>query len=140
VSRNLTYMIEPFPFILTLALIKAFPQKEVVIDGLLKPIITGVYDSELKWKQHYWVAKSLNDPEKNLSINLLKPSKNRLLSTETIMPGFILFLFDILDTYGVRLMKTSKAITLNEHLTMYASLMIRDLFRVSNIIFHQLLY
>ncbi len=120
---------QPFSFSLILALVKAFPQKELVIDGLLKPMLNGIYESELKWKQHYWISKCLTNEDKNLSQLLLKPSKCRLLSTEAVLPGLILFLFDLLDTNGVRIIKTSKTITLKEHLTMYASMMIRDLFR-----------
>jgi hypothetical protein len=97
---------------------------------LLKQILTRIFESEMKCKQYYWINRTFSDEEKRLSSCLYKPSKCRLYSTDQILPGLIEFLFELFDTYGLRMIKTTKATNLKEHLTIYASEMIRDLFKV----------
>ena len=87
----------------------------------------------MKWKKHIWIIKSLTEDEKKLTSYLIKPSKCRLFATESPLPGLIEFIFELLDSNGVRMNKTSKAYNLKEHITIYASEMIRDLFRVSRL-------
>ena len=55
-----------------IALVKAFPQKEFVVEGLLIPALTNIYEQELKWKKNIWIAKCMTGEEKNLSEFLLK--------------------------------------------------------------------
>ncbi len=47
-----------------------------------------------------------------------------------MLEGFISFLFCLLDTNGVRMTKSMKAISLKEHVTFYASDILNDLFKV----------
>jgi hypothetical protein len=51
------------------------------------------------------------------------------LASEAVLEGFINFLFCLLDTNGVRMTKSMKAISLKEHVTFYASDIINDLFK-----------
>ena len=115
-----------------LSLVKVLPQDSVV-DSLLKQIVYNIFECEMKWKKYSWIDKALNDEDKKLSIRLFKPSKCRLYASDSVMSGLIEFLFALLDSDGVRMQKNSKAYTLKEHVTHYASQMIRDLFRVSRI-------
>ena len=87
----------------------------------------------MKWKKYTWVAKAFNDEEKKLSSFLLKPSECRLYASDSVLSGLIEFLFELFDSDGVRITKNSKASNLKEHVTLYASSMIRDLFRVFNV-------
>ena len=112
-------------------MVKVLPQQDAVIDSLLKQIIVRIFESEMKWKKHIWIIKSLTEDEKKLTSYLIKPSKCRLFATESLLPGLIEFIFELLDSNGVRMNKTSKAYNLKEHITIYASEMIRDLFRVN---------
>jgi len=114
-----------------LSLIKVLPQQDSVVDSLLKQIVFNIFDCEMRWKKYSWVDKALNDEDKKLSSLLLKPSKCRLYASDSVMSGLIEYLFALLDSEGVRMQKNSKAYTLKEHITHYASQMIRDLFRVS---------
>lgn len=70
---------------------------------------------------------------KKLSAYLLRPSKCRLFAADCTLPGLIEFLFDLLDKYGVRMTLTLKASNLKEYITLYASSMLRDLFRTYNV-------
>jgi hypothetical protein len=90
----------------------------------------------MKWKCYHWISRTFTDEEKQLSSFLHKPSKCRLYSTDQIIPGLIEFLFELFDKFGIRMTKTTKATNLKEHVTIYASEMMRDLFKVSKIISH----
>lgn len=123
-------LVQPFTFGFILSIIKVLPQDGVV--ELLKQIVIRIYESELKYKKYFWVAKCFSEEEKSLSNFLVKPSKCRLFFFENILQGFMEFLFDLLDSNGVRMIKNSKPVSLNEHVTAYASEMIRDIFRNVN--------
>ena len=126
-------LVQPFTFGLMAALVRVVPQSASasIVDGLLKQLLVRIYESEMKWTKHTWIAKLMSGEEKRLSACLLKPSECRLLASEPVYPGFLDLLLDTLDTNGVRMIQTSLAVTLKDHLTIYASRMLRDLFRVS---------
>ena len=131
-NRNIFDLIQPFAYALCLSLVKVLPAQDGVMD-LLKQILSRIFESEMKWKQYYWICRTFSETERQLSSYLYKPSKCRLYSTDQILPSLIEFLFEIFDTYGVRMTKTTKATNLKEYLTIYASGMIRDLFKYVSI-------
>lgn len=109
-------------------MIRVMPNQDSCID-IMRQIVVKIYESEMKYKKYYWVSKCFSDEEKKLSSKLIKPSKCRLLLSEHIVPGLIRFLFDLLDNNGVRMCKSIRPVSLDEHVTLYAAEMIRDLFR-----------
>ena len=129
-TKNLVSLVQPFTFGLILSLVRVLPQQDLVVDSLLKQIIHRIFECEMKWNKYAWVDKAMSDEDKKLSTFLLKPSKCRLYGSDSLLSGLIDFLFELLDSDGVRMSKNSKAYNLKEHVTLYASQMIRDLFRV----------
>ncbi|CAF0898848.1 unnamed protein product [Brachionus calyciflorus] len=127
-NRNLNDLVQPFTFGLILSMIKVMSNQDGCID-LMRQIITKIYESELRYKKYYWVLKCFTEEEKKLTSQLVKPSKCRLFLSEQILPGLIKFLFDLLDNNGVRMSKGIKPVSLDEHVCLYASEMLRDLFR-----------
>lgn len=128
---NLVDLIQPFTFGLVLSLLKVLPPQDGVRD-LLKQIANRIYESDMKWRQFYWISRTYSDEEKQLAsqlVSTLKPSKCPLLASDHILPNLIEFVFDILDNYGVRMTRTTKPTNQKEHMTVYASEMIRDLFK-----------
>jgi len=113
-----------------LALVTVLPKQDDVLDSLLVKVILRIFDSEIKCRKYYWVAKCFTKDEKELSTRLYRPSKCRLFATEPVILGLIEFIFELFETNGIRMTRASKAITLKEHTTIYASEMLRDLFRV----------
>lgn len=127
-SRNLTSLVQPFTFGLILSMIRVLPNQDGCVE-LIRQIVTKIFEREMKYKKYYWVSKCFSDDEKKLSSKLLKPSKCRLFFCDHIVPGLIKCLFDLLTNNGVRISKSIKPVTLDEHVTLYFAEMIRDLFR-----------
>jgi hypothetical protein len=132
VNQNISELIEPFTFCLIISLIQVLPKQDGVIEMLSKVIIR-IFDTEIKWKKYYWISKCFTEDEKKLSKKLKPASKCRLLETEPVISGLIKFIFELFDSNGVRMTRASKAVSLKEHVTIYSSEMMRDLFRHSAI-------
>jgi hypothetical protein len=119
----------PFTFTLSVALIKALPKIDGIIN-IMRNAIEKIFDSDFKINQYNWISKCISDEDKNISKSLPKPSQCRILASQHVVEGFIELLFCLLDTYGVRMTKFLKPISIKEHLTVYASNMLFDLFKV----------
>lgn len=51
------------------------------------------------------------------------------MATDFILNGFLEFVFYLLDSNGVRMSKSMRPITLNDHITFYSSAILQDLFK-----------
>jgi hypothetical protein len=84
----------------------------------------------MKCNNYQWICKCVKPEIRELSKQLIKPSKYRLFGLEPVLTGLIEFLFELIDSYGVRMNKAIQPVNLKEHLSKYGSEMIRDIFRV----------
>ena len=76
-----------------------------------------IFETEINFNKYNWISRCLNEEEKQPPARLQKPSKCRLYATEPILPGVVEFLFDLLDSNGVRVTKATKASHLKEFIT-----------------------
>ena len=84
------------------ALVKILPKQDGLVETLLRQIVIRIFETEINFNKYNWISRCLNEEEKQLPARLQKPSKCRLYATEPILPGVVEFLFDLLDSNGVR--------------------------------------
>lgn len=123
-------LVEPFTFGLMLALVKTMPEQREHILELARQVVEKVYEAENRCQKLSWMNKCMPDEMRELTFRLVRPSKCRLFCLEPVLTGLIEFLFDLLDSHGVRINKATRPITLKEQLTKYSADIIRELFRV----------
>jgi hypothetical protein len=121
--------VEPFAFSLMLALAKVEASKSDIIESLLGSLIHSIFEVELHANKYLWIRKCMSENERRLGAYLLRPSRCRLLAVDTHVTSLVELIFHLLDISGVRMTRVTKPITLKDHVSAYASEMLRDLFR-----------